>query len=154
MIYRRERPVTRKTIIRLCTKNNWTLTDLMNQERIHLTAPFKTQIRLMLEEQRQQETYDSLTFEFVDGESLPVFYCDEEKNGDLIRWSFWCPYCKIKHYHSPHEGIRFAHCSKDSVFSENGYILKLKQERKEDGFLMKRNIKNGKQKDMKVDEDG
>ncbi len=40
--------------------------------------------------------------------------------------SFYCQYCKRKHYHGGKDGHRVAHCwvKPDSPFQKTGYILK------------------------------
>jgi hypothetical protein len=64
---------------------------------------------------------------------LPVVLCEQVGS----QWSFWCPFCKRRHWHSAEPGHRVAHCGHErldrsgrvvkdySPFYESGYVLKL-----------------------------
>jgi hypothetical protein len=72
----------------------------------------------------------------------PIVECRVEPPGldGTRRWSFFCPYCQRRHYHSPNPGHRAAHCSprielnaqgdpvitsEPSPYLLTGYILRL-----------------------------
>lgn len=42
-------------------------------------------------------------------------------------WRFFCPKCKVYHYHGPSEGHRVAHCG-DRRAHPNGYYLRIDEE--------------------------
>jgi len=54
---------------------------------------------------------------------FPVILAEKEPNG--VQWSFYCEYCRRRHYHGKGEGHRGAHCTEDSPFKETGYIITL-----------------------------
>jgi len=69
------------------------------------------------------------SFEHADA---PIFECqlDPPDRDGFRAWSFYCPYCKRRHRHSPEPGHRVAHCHDDqSPYADTGYSLRLRPHR-------------------------
>lgn len=122
MVYRRERPQTRKNIEKWLFNHHWSLNKLkkhVENNKHQFSSSFKTQLNKMLEEERIKDFVNN--FEYEDG--FPVVLCDMER-GQLV---FYCPWCHRKHRHGPTPGHRCSHCHAEGSPFSNGYILKLKE---------------------------
>jgi len=126
MINRKERPKARIVVNRLLRERKCTILDLhchSLKNRLMYSPGLRTQINKMFLEHDAEVFKENLTYINIQGRKYPIVYCTEE-NG---RWVFYCRFCQKRHYHSPSEGHRYAHCGfeGDSIFRPYGYYLKL-----------------------------
>lgn len=127
---RKERSRARKVVLQLLKERDCTLQELHNhaaENRLMYSPGLRTQINKMLLEYKLEVFKENLTYINIRGRNYPIVYCTEEND----RWVFYCPFCQKRHYHSPMEGHRYAHCGfeGDSIFRPYGYYLKLEDKK-------------------------
>lgn len=126
MIHRKERPKIRQSIIKFLDEHEYTIQDLhahVVENKFTYSSGLRTQIHKMFLEVEAEIFKNNLTYIKVENRQLPIVYCTSEGT----RWSFYCPFCQKRHFHSPSEGRRHAHCGYEgkSIFCPHGYYLKL-----------------------------